>query len=629
MVLLSHVAVASHIVGGELSYRCVGTNTYEITLNLYRDCLPPSMGGGNPAALADDDPAYLSIYRGTSFYRFDSVFAGSSIIVPVNFSNECINNPPATCINRLQFKYVVNLPASNQTYTVICQRCCRNGSINNISNPGNTGASYTCTIPPTPIVCNSSAVFQNYPPQIICVNNPLVYDHSAFDADGDSLSYSFCNALQGADPSDPKPIINASFLPSVNSVNYISPLSGSLPMAGNPVLQIDSKTGLITGTPNLMGRFVVNVCCTEWRNGNPINVVNREFQFVVTNCSKAVVANTPQFSDEPNTYVANCKDYTVHFLNSSSGGFRYFWDFGVTSSNSDTSLLAEPTFTYPDTGTYVVRLIVNKGSNCPDSITRLVKIYPEFQADFDFKGALCPNEPIDFIDKSTSTSNNINTWNWSFGDGNVSTLQNPTHTYANVGNNFSVTLISGNAYGCRDTASKVLSIPLVHVNAGNDTVIVKNTTYTFHGSGASNYIWSPSTLLNNPFIFNPQATFSDTGRYTFFLQGITENGCAGYDTVTITVANGPYLNIPNAFSPNGDGNNDYFEILAAGFKRVNYYRIYNRWGQQVFYSNNFKRGWDGNFQGTPCETGTYFYLLSATGTDDKEVILKGDVTLLR
>lgn len=633
LIFLSGPVFASHIVGGEFTYICLGSNTYEFTLNLYRDCLPPAQGGGSPAALLDDDPAFISIFRGNSFYTFDSVFSSSQLIIPVNFSNDCINNPPNTCISRLQFKFQVNLPASTQPYTVLSQRCCRNGSINNIINPGNTGATYTCTIPPSPPVnCNTSATFLNYPPQIICINNPFVYDHSAFDADGDSLSYEFCNAMKGGspDPSGTKPMLIGGSLPSLNIVDYVSPLNGLNPMAGNPQMKINPVTGLITGTPNLLGRFVVNVCCHEWRSGTIINTVSREFQFVVTNCSKAVVANIPQFSEEPNTYVVSCKSKTVHFVNISTGGFKYDWDFGVTGINTDTSTLFEPTFTYPDTGTYVVKLIVNKGSTCPDSITRFVKVYPDFYADFDYKGTLCPDEPIQFLDKSSSTYNPIDYWNWFFDDGtNPSNLQNPSHEFGNIGKNYNVTMISGNKYGCRDTISKYLNIPFVNVFAGNDTVVVVNTAFQFNGTGAQTYEWMPSTYLDNQFVYNPNATFPDTGKHVYVLKGITSNGCVDYDTINIFVSTGPYLTIPNAFSPNADGTNDYFTILASGYKKLNYYRIYNRWGQQVFYTNNFRKGWDGTFKGKDCEVGTYFWLLSAVGIDNKEKMIKGDVTLIR
>lgn len=620
---------ASHIVGGEISYVCLGNNTYQFTVNIYRDCLPPSQGGGNPSALQNDDPGFFSIYNGNAFFSFDSVYFQTSLTVPTNFSNDCITNPPATCLNRIQFIFVKVLPPSVNPYTVVYQRCCRNETINNIINPGTTGASYTCVVPPSNVICNNSAKFVNYPPQIICINNPFIYDHSAIDPDGDSLNYYFCDAIKGGDANNPKPLLIGGGIPFFTSVNYRSPYSPTNPMGGNPVLKIDPKTGIITGTPNIQGRFVVNVCCDEYRNGVLINTAKREFQFVVTNCSKAVVANMPQFSEEQNTYIVNCKSFNVHFFNHSTGGFKYFWDFGVPGISTDTSSLFEPNFTYPDTGTYYVKLLVNQGSTCPDSIVRIVKIYPDFKSDFEYSGLLCPNTPINFFDKSTSTSGNINYWKWNFDDNQFSTDQNPTHSYENIGKDFNVMLISGNKYGCRDTSYELLKVAKVNVFAGNDTVIVKNTNFQFHGTGAQSYAWSPATYLDNPFIYNPNAVFPDTGTYVYNLQGITANSCYGYDDIKIIVAEGPYLTMPNAFSPNGDGNNDIFKILAAGYKKLKTFKIFNRWGEQLFSTTDFRKGWDGTFKDKACEIGTYFWVVTAIDLDDKEKLIKGDLILIR
>ncbi len=626
LLLSSLPTMASHIVGGEITYVCLGNNNYEFTVNIYRDCLPPSQGGGNPAALESDNPAFISIFNGNNIVSFDSIYFTNRFNIPVNFSNECINNPPATCINLLQFKFTKNLPLSNNPYTVMYQRCCRNETINNIINPGTTGATYLCTVPPN--MCNNSAKFINYPPQIICVNNPFVYDHSATDADGDSLSYEFCLALKGGDPNDPKPILLGPLPPSV-SVNYRAPFSATLPMGGNPVLKIDPATGIITGTPNIQGRFVVSVCCYEWRNGVIINTERREFQFVVTNCSKAVVANIPQFSEEQNTYIASCKSYTVNFVNNSSGGFRYHWDFGVAGIDTDTSDLFQPTFTYPDSGTYQVKLVVNDGSTCPDSIIRLVKVYPDFNTDFEYNGLLCPGETISFTDKTTSTYLPINYWNWNFDDGNTSALQNPNYSFGNTGKDYNVTLISRNKYGCRDTASQLLKVPAVNVFAGNDTVIVKNTSIRLNGTGAVDYQWSPPTFLDNNLVSNPLGFFPDTGRYTYSLVGVTANRCIGYDTMRIIVADGPYISIPNAFTPNGDGLNDFLKILSAGYKKLNSFKLFDRWGKQVFYTTDFRKGWDGRLNGKDAELGTYFWVIVATDLNDKQQTIKGDVTLVR
>lgn len=257
LIFLLSTAKASHVVGGDITYTCLGNNTYEFFVSLYRDCLPPSQGGGNPAALESDNPAFISIYNGNTFFSFDSIYFYDRENINPDFSNDCVNNPPATCINRIRFRFVKQLPASAQPYTLLMQRCCRNETINNILIPGTTGATYYCTIPPG--ICNNSADFNNLPPQIICINNPFIYDHSATDADGDSLSYEFCDAMKGGDPNDPKPVITTNQLPGLVPVNYRTPYSAGQPMAGNPVVKIDPVTGVITGTPNIQGRFVVNV----------------------------------------------------------------------------------------------------------------------------------------------------------------------------------------------------------------------------------------------------------------------------------------------------------------------------------------------------------------------------------
>ena len=630
-LFISNHLKATHIVGGDVTYNVNPvTNAYEFTVNVYRDCLPQSQGGGSPQALIDDEFGYFTIYNGSNFFLIDSIYATNKFLVPVNFSNSCISNPPNTCISQLQFKFTKVLPPSTKSYTLLYQRCCRNNSVNNLVTPGGTGATFLCKIPPN--IYNNSAKYKNYPPQIICINNPFVYDNSAIDADGDSLSYEFCQAFDGGDdqtPNGSKPKIEDPFLPTIFPVKYKSPFNSNVPLGGNPILDIDSKTGLITGVPNILGRFVVTVCCHEWRNGVMINTIKRDFQFVVTDCSKAVVANMPQYSEFPNTYIVSCKSKTIKFDNTSIGGFNYFWDFGVNGITTDTSSAFSPSYTYTDTGTYIVKLLVNKGSTCPDSINKIVKVYPTFETDFDYFGLLCPQSPMYFTDQSSSTFDVVNYWKWNFDDGTTSADKNPQHYFPNVGKSFNVSLISGNKFGCRDTFSQTLQIPKVLISAGNDTVIVKNIPLQLNGKGASNYVWSPATKLDNPFINNPIFVSSDTGKFEYILQGTTNNGCVGNDTINITVASGPYLSVPNAFSPNGDGLNDYFRILAAGFTKINAFKIFDRWGKMVYSSNSFKIGWDGFVNGRRCEVGTYFWFLDAVDLEGKTKTLKGDVTLVQ
>lgn len=623
---IGRTVYATHMIGGDVVYRCLGNNAFEITITLFQDCR-----NGEPSAIQADNPAYYSIFNAANniLVAADSVYAVSTEYVDPNFSNACINNYPQTCMQKQVYRFVEILPPTTQGYTIVYERCCRNAAINNIQNPGNVGVTYFASIPPfSSGQCpNNSAVFKGMPPQIICSNNPFVYDFSATDLDADSLVYRLCAARPGGTLNNPKPYGNEMEHPIPASVNYLGAYSATMPVAGTPPIQINPITGLMTGTPISNGRFVVTVCVDEYRNGVRINTISRDVQFVITNCSKTVVANIPELPDEPNTFTVQCKGYNVQFVNRSTGGFSYFWDFGV---NNATSTAFEPNFTYPDTGTYVVKLIVNAGSTCPDSIERLVKIYPEFHTDYDWTGLLCPDLPIKFSDSSKSTYPYVNQWLWDFGDGNTSTEQHPTHIFGYPGGEKRVTLIAKTTLGCRDTLSKILPLPFFDPNAGNDTIIVFGYDFYLNGTGAQYYSWSPSQYLSNGNIANPRVNFPDTGIYTFILTGSTETGCVGSDTIVIQVVKYPHIFVPNAFSPNGDGLNDFLMPVIIGYSKINTFKIFNRYGERVFNStnNNYPK-WDGRYKGKDLDVGVFYWIAEILTVNGTKEVRKGDITLLR
>lgn len=624
---------ASHIVGGDFTYRFLGDSTsggvtykrYKVTLYIYQDCVT-----GVPDAIQQDNPAYFTVYDlATGFVRNDTnIFfdptpgSGGSITVPANFSNDCVKNVPQLCLLRKRFEKTYALRPSTSGYVVVYQRCCRNSSIVNLIDPGDRGATYYCVIPPT-FINNHSAVFKNYPPQIICQNNPLFYDHSATDDDGDSLSYEFCPAEEGASGPDIKPKIASP--PPFDTVAYFPPFTYDNAMPGFPQIQIDPRTGYITGTPSRIGRYLVTVCCTEWRHGNIINVMKREFQFVVTDCSKVVIADMPQFSTAPNTYIVNCKDRKVHFVNTSQGGFSYQWSFG---SNGATSTDFEPDYEYDDTGTYVVKLIVNPGSTCPDSISRFVKIYPIFHTNFEDSGLYCPGTPIKFTDKTETTVKPITRWNWSFGDGNSSSDQNPVHSFKG-GGTYNVVLSAENVKNCIDTTVRRVVVQHFTPYAGDDTIIVKGEYIQFDAKGGTSYRWTPSTNLNDTNISNPIGTYPDTGTFVYRLFVQSNYGCKGYDTMKVWVVPNASFVVPTAFTPNGDGRNDEFRPMAVGYRNMKYFKVFNRWGQEIYFGKSLETGWNGTFNGKPCDLGVYFWEIRYIDRHGEEGFMKGDVTLLR
>jgi gliding motility-associated-like protein len=619
--LMPSEASASHIAGGEVYYRCLGNNQYEITLNIYQDCLT-----GDFSAIQNDSPAYIGVFNlddGTG-QVFNNVSPSTVISVPGNFSNKCVNNPPDTCLTRVSFKIVANLPINNSGYRVSYARCCRNASTENIRDPQTTGATFFTDIPPnTKAACNNSAVFKKYPPQIICINTPLFYDHSATDADGDSLTYEFCPGYVGGNLDNPKPW-PSSAIPG--KVVYKSPFSATRPITGNPSIRINPSTGLITGTPTLMGRFVVTVCCNEWRNGQLINTTRREFQFVVTNCSKAVLADIPQFSDEFNTYIVECESNSIKFVNKSSGGFSYSWYFGVPGA---TSTDFEPTYTYPDTGVFTVTLKVNEGSTCPDSISRDVKIFPTFKADFELDGLACPGVDQLFIDKSDATFGTTTSWLWNFGDSSsTATEKDAKHIYR-VGGYYNVTLAAASSKGCLDTVTQRIYIEEFVPFAGNDTIVVKGERVRFNATGGSEYTWTPADGLVFPSSPNPVGFYADTGVYNYAVHIKSLTGCEGDDSISVLVVDNPYLYVPSGFTPNGDGRNDILRPFGAGYNQIRFFRVYDRWGKLMFETNVFREGWDGTFNGQYAEIGVYYWVLKIVNRFGNDELIKGDATLLR
>jgi gliding motility-associated-like protein len=420
-------AKAAHLIGGDLSYTHLGGTSYQLRLELYRDCAT--------AGALFDDPVYIFIYEASSgnLDRIQTVNLGAVTIVTQN----------------------VTLPPLPGGYFLVYQRCCRNPTIINLFDPGDTGSTYVSFVPDPGSTTNSSPRFNDQPPLILCRDEALVFDHSATDLDGDALVYSLCAPNSGATPGCPRPAGIATPVgcptepgpPPYSPVDYWPPFSAGYPMDASPALAIDPSTGLLTGTPLVEGQYVVGICVDEYRGGVLLSTQTRDFQFNVVNCDPSIEAATTD-------NIVNCNDYAVTFPNLSSGASSYFWDFGVGGA---TSTATTPTFTFPDTGRYTITLIAEPGIPCTDTFVTEVAIYPGMEADFDADPA-CPDNPTAFTDLSSTAFGVINSWRWSFGDGALSNLPNPSRSYGS-GGTYAIEFIARTDLGCADTAYGSVDIP--------------------------------------------------------------------------------------------------------------------------------------------------------------------------
>jgi gliding motility-associated-like protein len=169
--------------------------------------------------------------------------------------------------------------------------------------------------------------------------------------------------------------------------------------------------------------------------------------------------------------------------------------------------------------------------------------------------------------------------------------------------------------------------PLLVVFAGNDTNAILGRPHQMLATGGANYVWSPTAPLNNPFIANPLATlFTDTYFNVFVTDAI---GCTDDDDVFIKVYEGPMYYLPNAFTPNGDGLNDVFRPIPVGIRSTESFRVFNRYGEQMFETRQWMKGWDGTLKGKPAATGTYVWMIKGIDTNGSVVEMKGTVILIR
>lgn len=189
--------------------------------------------------------------------------------------------------------------------------------------------------------------------------------------------------------------------------------------------------------------------------------------------------------------------------------------------------------------------------------------------------------------------------------------------------------------GCHsltDAKVTVTVTPPPKLFAGNDTAIIMNQPFQLlaldvNNSGFTNYVWSPPYGLNDYHTKTPIATLDQDIKYR--VSAFTPAGCEGSDEINIKVYLGPEIYVPNAFTPGTDGKNDLLKAVPVGIKKFNYFIVYNRWGNQVFYTTDPSKGWDGTMNHITEQTGVFVWM--AEGIDDKgnHIRRKGSVTLIR
>jgi gliding motility-associated-like protein len=215
--------------------------------------------------------------------------------------------------------------------------------------------------------------------------------------------------------------------------------------------------------------------------------------------------------------------------------------------------------------------------------------------------------------------------NWDISDNNI---KNPiVYPVASL----TYTLYATSIHGCIDTNEVHINrVPAAVLEIGSDVTLYPGDTYTFPtGTNCSQFVWAPITFLDYSNIQAPTVS-SATVSTQYVALGTTENGCSITDTVTITVSPNSILAIPNAFTPgNGNSPNNNFILNKLGFASLNYFRIFNRWGEMVFETTDINKGWNGKKGDVPQPLGVYIYNIEAVYNNGQKFNKTGNVTLIR
>ncbi|MFM9027128.1 MAG: PKD domain-containing protein, partial [Bacteroidota bacterium] len=605
-LFLAPSSKATHLMGADLTYECLGGNTYRVTLSLYRDCI----------GIAAPSSANISI---TSSCAPSSVLVvyprpgtGQEVTPSCSTSVTTCRGGTFTGIQEWIYDGIVTLPTQCANWTFSYNPCCRNAAITNITNPGSSTFYIYATLNNLITPCNNSPTFSNKPVPFLCRGQNYCFNHGVYDADGDSITFQLITPKQTA----------------TTNVNYLAPFNASNPLTSNPATSFNATTGDICMTPTNMEVTVMAVLVKEYRNGVLIGSVERDLQLTVMMCAN----NLPSLSG-----INGTNDFSITVCANQPACFNIFsddpdagqnltvtWDQGIPGATFTTTSAQHPTATFcwtpttaeignsyfftamvsddacPYIGSQVYSYTINvvgvrvdlgpdqsiacsdqttlsanaSGGNPPYqyawsngssmqqvtvgagtwmvsatdgvcSASDTISVDMPFIPNASFLNGIgsCANEPVQFTDSSTTPGGLIYNWLWNFGDGTISLDQHPQHQFPGPGT-YSVSLVVENTFGCSDTIVRSLTIDPQPVAAFTAGNGCVNAPIQFNNQNGS----SASGWIWNfgdgftTTAVSPLHGFSSPGNYNVTLIGTSAGGCSDTATMNIQIFPNPTAN---------------------------------------------------------------------------------------
>jgi gliding motility-associated-like protein len=569
-LLLPKITTASHVSGGDISFQCIGPNTYQITLNLFRDCSGIAMSNTEFVDAVSTCGGTANITMNLSNINGTNI----SQLCPTDSLNSTCFGGTLPGMQLYTYTGIIVLAPPCDTWTLSWSTCCRNNTIN-VPSSSSDDIYIQTTLNTVTAPCNNSPIFTSQPIPYVCANQTVNYNFGVTEPDGDSLSFQFISAMQmGAAP-----------------LTYAGGYSGTTPITG---ITIDPVTGQITFIPTIQGNFIVVVQCNEYNSqGQLISTTMRDIQFVVLACSNTV----PDLSSGQITnLVGNAVQTGPNSVDICEGN-TFSFTATYTDPNAQDSLFVNtnigivlPGSTYTVSGfnplTIVYTWTVPPGS-AGTNTTFIVQI----------EDNACPITgmqtfvyDINVLDRTLAYPNQTICGNQSAilnaSGGSVFTWKDLSGNVIPVSPQFSCNPCSTPIVTPLVTTTYVVESNLVGSCINSDTVtvtVVPDFSFTITSSQASacllqpvqlqaivnppgvyNYLWLPQSVMNNSTIQNPIANFTQSGSYTVDLAVQSPFGCVKQDNIQINIS----ANVAPVVSIISDtvclGNSNQLQVEFAG-----------------------------------------------------------------
>lgn len=450
-----------HLVAGTMHYVCLRKQSnsvqLSVVLRVIRDCRIEDPIGYFDSSPQSSITGTVTIYAGGDARPVQTIILANpnvSRVFPVP-TYPCLEQPRENCLELGEYVMDVTLPIINDSYYIIYQRCCRSQILQNILAPESTGVSYWLEITPEGLrACNSSPLFQGFPPLSACVAQSFSHPLGISDPDRDEVRLRLAAPYKGGGPTNPPAGLNGiapdpDAPPPYDTVRYLSNFTSQQPFGPNSSLTLNQQ--VLTGYPGQLGLYLIGVNIEDYRQGQLMSRSGVDLQVSVVTCAPLVEASVVGRANATrDTFtIDQCGPGALAIINNSTQAANIkTWRWQWTIMGQDPAFTSwDADFAHLPVGTYYGRLALNSQDVCKDEAVIKVNIFPAIQADFALPSPSCEHQPLTFIPQVGHTAP-LRSMSWSVSPGSLKINTDTLFHLFNSPGTHQVTLEATDSNGC-------------------------------------------------------------------------------------------------------------------------------------------------------------------------------------